>query len=208
MLAATHRPSPSVMADGRRHGVPREMSSVALDRLFLEFHDQLPKLSRERFAQLADETKKLTEPSTAEDPVTPTSSADQAVVRRKEEIATAEAKQSSGELQERGKAYCMHVICRHYLNLKVAIAQDYLYSYIARILLSTVVFYRCSCYVTQRPAHPERCSMHCSAPCSTQVVHLGLALDIKTFVLDGVAHQQEKAEVQATSPPTGSSYSR
>ena len=33
-------------------------------------------------------------------------------------------------------------------------------------------------------------------------------LDIKPFVLDGVAHQQEKAEVQATSRPTGSSYSR
>ena len=83
------------------------MPSVALDRLFLELHDQLPKESRERFAQLADEVKRLTESSTAEAPVTPPSSADQAVVRREEEIATAEAKQSSGELQARGRAYCM-----------------------------------------------------------------------------------------------------
>ena len=80
---------------------------MALDRLFLELHDQLPKESRERFAQLADEVKRLTESSTAEAPVTPPSSADQAVVRREEEIATAEAKQSSGELQARGRAYCM-----------------------------------------------------------------------------------------------------
>ena len=98
------------------------MPSVVLDRLFLELHDQLPKEFWERFDQLADEVKRLTEPSTAEDPVTPPSSADQAVVPREEEIATAEAKQGSGELQARGKAYCMHVICRHYLNLKVATA--------------------------------------------------------------------------------------
>ena len=112
VLAATHRPSPRVMADGRGQGVPREVPSVALDRLFLEFHDQLPKESRERFAQLANEVKRLTESSTAEAPVTPPSSADQAVVRREEEIATAEVKQSSGELQARGRAvggraYCM-----------------------------------------------------------------------------------------------------
>ena len=87
--------------------MPREVPSVALDRLFLELHDRLPKESRERFAQLADEVKRLTEPSTAEAPVTPPSSANQAVVRREKEIATAEAKQSSGELQARGRAYCM-----------------------------------------------------------------------------------------------------
>ena len=85
--------------------MPREVPSVALDRLFLELHDQLPKESRERFAQLAYEVKRLTEPSTAEDPVTPPSSANQAVVRCEEEIATAEAKQSSGELQARGRAF-------------------------------------------------------------------------------------------------------
>ena len=115
------------MADGRGQGVPREVPSVALDRLFLELHDQLPKESRERFAQLADEVKRLTESSTAEAPVTPSPSADQAVVRR-EEIATSEAKQSSGELQTRGMAYCM--FCRHYPNLKVAAA------YRVRYLLS------------------------------------------------------------------------
>ena len=43
VLAATHRPSPRVMAAGRGQGVPREMLSVVLDRLFLELHDQLPK---------------------------------------------------------------------------------------------------------------------------------------------------------------------
>ena len=86
---------------------PREMPAVALDRLFLDLHDQLPKETRERFAQLADEVKRLTESSTAEAPVTAPSSADQAVVRREEEVATAETKQSSGELQARGRAYCM-----------------------------------------------------------------------------------------------------
>ena len=95
------------MADGRGQGVPREVPSVALNRLFLELHDQVPKEARERFAQLADEVKRLTESSATEAPVTPSPSADQAVVRREEEIATAEAKQSSGELEARGRAYCM-----------------------------------------------------------------------------------------------------
>ena len=85
----------------------REVPSVALDRLVLELHDQLPRDARGKLAQLADEVKRLTESSTAEAPVTPRSSADQTVVRREEEIATAEAKRSSGELQARGKAYCM-----------------------------------------------------------------------------------------------------
>ena len=110
MLTATHRPSPRAMADGggqEGQEVPREVPSVALDRLFLELHDQLPKESRERFAQLADEVKRLTESSTAEDPATPPSSIDKAVVLREEEIATAEAKQSSGELQAQGRAYCI-----------------------------------------------------------------------------------------------------
>ena len=83
----------------------RKVPSVALDRLFLELHDHLPKDTRERFAQLADEVKRLTEPSTAEAPVTPPSTVDQAVVRREEEIATAEANQNSRELQARGRAY-------------------------------------------------------------------------------------------------------
>ena len=78
---------------------------MALDRLFLELHDQLPRDARGKLAQLADEVKRLTESSTAEPPVTRPSSADQTVVRREEEIATAEAKQGSGELQTRGRAY-------------------------------------------------------------------------------------------------------
>ena len=90
------------MADGGGQGVPREVPSVALDRLFLELHDQLPKESRERFAKLADEVKRLTESSTVEAPVTPPSSAHQAVVRREEGMATTEAKQTSVELQARG----------------------------------------------------------------------------------------------------------
>ena len=95
------------MADGGGQGAPREVPSAALDRLVLELHDQLPRDARGKLAQLADEVKRLTESSTAEAPVTPPSSADQVVVRRDEEIATAEAKQSSGELQARGRAYCM-----------------------------------------------------------------------------------------------------
>ena len=95
------------MADGGEQGVPQEVPSAALDRLFLELHDQLPRDARGKLAQLADEAKRLTESSTAEASVTPISSADQAVARREEKIATAEAKQSSGELHARGKAYCM-----------------------------------------------------------------------------------------------------
>ena len=86
---------------------PREVPSVALDRLVLELHDQLPRDARGKLAQLADEVKRLTESNTAEAPVTPPSSADQAVVRREEDIATAEAKQSSRELKARGRTYCM-----------------------------------------------------------------------------------------------------
>ena len=95
------------MDDGGGQGLrPREVSSVALDRLFLELHDQLPKEFRGRFARLADEMKRLTDSNTAEAPVTPSSSADldQAVARREEGMATAKAKQSSVELQARGKA--------------------------------------------------------------------------------------------------------
>ena len=86
---------------------PREEPSVALDRLFLELHEHLPTDARGKLAQLADEVKRLTESSTAEAQVTPPSSADQAVARREEEIVTTEAKQSSGELQARGRVYCM-----------------------------------------------------------------------------------------------------
>ena len=92
------------MADRGGQGVPREVLSVALDRLFLELHEQLPTDARGKLAQLADEVKRLTESSTAEAPVTPPSSVDQAVVQREEELATTEAKQSSIELQAQGKA--------------------------------------------------------------------------------------------------------
>ena len=44
--------------DGR---LPREVPSVALDQLFLEIHDHLPRDARGKLAQLADEVKKLTE---------------------------------------------------------------------------------------------------------------------------------------------------
>ncbi len=77
---------------------------MALDRLFLELLEQLPTEGRGKLAQLADEMKRLTESSTAKTPVTPPSSADQTVVRREEEIATTEAKQSPGELEARGEA--------------------------------------------------------------------------------------------------------
>ena len=93
------------MADGGGQGLlPREVPSVALDRLFLELHEQLSTEARGKLAQLADEVKRLTESSTTEAPATPPSSADQAVSPRKEEIATTEAKESSVELQARGKA--------------------------------------------------------------------------------------------------------
>ena len=93
------------MAGGGEQGpLPREVPSVALDRLFLELHEQLPTDARGKLAQLADEVKRLTESSTAEAPVTPPFSANQAVARREEEMATTEAKQSSVEVQARGKA--------------------------------------------------------------------------------------------------------
>ena len=94
------------MADGGGQGLlPREVPSVALDRLFLELHEQLPTDARRRLAQLADEVKRLTESSTTEAPVTPASSEDQAVAIREEDVTTTEVKQSSVELQARGKAY-------------------------------------------------------------------------------------------------------
>ena len=88
------------MAEGGGPGLPREVPSVTVDRLFLELHDQLPKEAREKFAKLADEVKKLTEASTAGAPESQLPSVDQAVVRR-EEGAIA-AKQSSADLPEQG----------------------------------------------------------------------------------------------------------
>ena len=92
------------MSGGGEQGpLPREVPSVALDRLFLELHEQLPTDARGKLAQLADEVKRLTESSTAEAPVTPPFSTNQAVARREEEMATTEANQSSVEVQARGK---------------------------------------------------------------------------------------------------------
>ena len=85
----------------------REVPSAALDRLFLELHDHLPRDTRERFAKLADELKKLTETSTADALETPPPSADHRILRREEGIGTVEAKQSSGGLIERGEVYYM-----------------------------------------------------------------------------------------------------
>ena len=85
---------------------PRE-PSAALDRLFLELHDHLPRDTRERFAKLADEVKKLTETSTADALETQPPSADHGILRREEEIDTVEAKQSSGGLIERGEVHYM-----------------------------------------------------------------------------------------------------
>ena len=87
-------------------GVPLEVPSVALDRLFLKIHDQLPREARGDLAQLANEVKKLTETSTADAPESQPSSADQAVVRREE--GTIEAKQSSADLPARGEV--MHAV--------------------------------------------------------------------------------------------------
>ena len=86
------------MADGSG---PKD---YCLDRLFLELLEQLPTEGRGKLAQLTNEMKRLTEASTARAPVTPPSSADQTVVRREEEIATTEAKQSPVQLQARGEA--------------------------------------------------------------------------------------------------------
>ena len=94
------------MAEGEGEGLPREVPSVALDRLFLELHDQLPREARGKLAQLADQVKKLTDASTADAPESQPSSADQAVVRRDE--ASLETRQTSVDLPARGEV--MHVV--------------------------------------------------------------------------------------------------
>ena len=93
------------MAEGGK-GVPLEVPSVALDRLFLKLYDKLPREARGDLAQLADEVKKLTETSTADAAESQPSSADQAVVRREE--GTIEAKQTSADLPARGEV--MHTV--------------------------------------------------------------------------------------------------
>ena len=93
--AATRRPRSHLQIMAAGSG----LKDYCLDRLFLELLKQLPTEGRGKLAQLADEVKRLTESSTAKAPVTPPSSADQTVVRREEETATTEAKQSPLELQ-------------------------------------------------------------------------------------------------------------
>ena len=50
------------MADGGGQGLLlREVPSVAVDRLFLELHEQLPADARGKLAQLAVEVKRLSQ---------------------------------------------------------------------------------------------------------------------------------------------------
>ena len=85
----------------------REVPSAALDRLFLELHDHLPRDTRERFAKLADEVKKFTETNTADALETQRPSADHGILRQEEGIGTVEAKQSSGGIIEQGEVRYM-----------------------------------------------------------------------------------------------------
>ena len=103
----SHIPTrPHTMDEGGDGRLPREVPSVALDQLFLEIHDHLPRDARGKLAQLADEVKKLTEANTAGALETQPSSTEHAVVRREE--GTIEAKQSSGQPVARGDV--MHVV--------------------------------------------------------------------------------------------------
>ena len=106
LTSYTQRSHAKMDEEGRGRS-PREVASAALDRLFLELHDHLPRDTRERFAKLADVVKKLTETSTADALETQPPSADHEIFRREEEIGTVEAKQSSGGLIERGEVHYM-----------------------------------------------------------------------------------------------------
>ena len=83
-------------------GGRQEDPSAALDQLFLELHDQLPKDAREKLAQLANEVQKLKDTSSSAaqttPPHTPPPSSDQELAKRDEEIP--EARHSSGELTQ------------------------------------------------------------------------------------------------------------
>ena len=103
----SHIPTrPHTMDEGGDGRLPQEVPSVALDQLFLEIHDHLPRDARGKLAQLADEVKKLTEANTAGALETQPSSTEHAVVRR--EKGTIEAKPSSGQPVARGEV--MHVV--------------------------------------------------------------------------------------------------
>ena len=63
----SHIPTrPHTMDEGGDGRLPQEVPSVALDQLFLDIHDHLPRDARGKLAQLADEMKKLTEANTAD----------------------------------------------------------------------------------------------------------------------------------------------
>ena len=94
------------MNEGGGGRLPREVPSVALDQLFLEIQDHLPRDARGKLAQLADEVKKLTAANTAGALKTQPSSTEHAVVRREE--GTIKARQSSGQPVARGDV--LHVV--------------------------------------------------------------------------------------------------
>ena len=96
-------------------GDRQENPSAALDQLFLELHDQIPKDTRGKLAQLANEVQKLKDTSTSAAQTTPRPSSDQELARREEE--TVEARQSSGELTK-GKVVIIH--CTHLQHIILA----------------------------------------------------------------------------------------
>ena len=103
----SHIPTRPHTMDERGGGrLPQQVPSLALDQLFLEIHDHLPRDARGKLAQLADEVKKLTEANTAGAVETQPSSTEHAVVRREE--GTIEARQSSEQPVVRGEV--MHVV--------------------------------------------------------------------------------------------------
>ena len=82
-----------------------EDPSAAIDRLFLELHDKIPKDARGKLAQLSDEVKKRNDANISAaqttPPLTPPPSSDQELAKGEEEAD--EARQSFGEL-EKGEA--------------------------------------------------------------------------------------------------------
>ena len=97
----SHIPTrPHTMDEAGVGRLPQEVPSVALDQLFLEIHDHLPRDARGKLAQLADEVKKQTEANTAGALETQPSSTEHAILRRVE--GTIEARQSSGQVPDHG----------------------------------------------------------------------------------------------------------
>ena len=104
--------SPSTSSVGDRQEDP----SAALDQLFLELHDQLPKDARGKLAQLANEVQKLKDTSAhTTPPHTPPPTSDQELSKREEE--NAETRQSSGVLTK-GEVVIIH--CTHVQHSNLA----------------------------------------------------------------------------------------